>query len=151
MDTAEPGRAFLDTNVLVYLFDTGEPGKQQRAQSLLRETPAPLLVTSAQVLGELYWATTRRLATPLDHDTARAAVHRFTRLTVVPVDKELVRGAIELTQAAAIAYWDALVVKAAAASACSRLLTEDLDHGQIIDGVRIENPFLASGAPSTDA
>lgn len=142
MVATERGRVFLDTNVLVYLFDTADRAKQRRAQSLLRETPAPSLVVSAQVLGEFYWASTRKLATPLDHGSAVAAVARFTRFHVVPIDGQLARDAIELTESASIAYWDALIVKAASSSACGRLLTEDLNHGQVIDGVRIENPFL---------
>ncbi len=91
--------------------------------------------------------TTRRLATPLGHDAAAAAIDRLARLTVVAVDKEFVRGSPRLTQAALINHWDALVVRAARLGACERLLTGDLNHGQVIDGVRIQNPFrdLAGG------
>lgn len=142
MEATEPGRAFLDTNVLVYTFDTADEAKQQRAQSLLREIPAASLVVSAQVLGEFFWTVTRRLETPLGRDAALAAVDRFSRLGVVVIDKHLVRAAIELTGSASISYWDALIVKAARFGACRRLLTEDLNHGQVIDGVRVENPFL---------
>jgi predicted nucleic acid-binding protein len=138
----EQGRTFLDTNVLVYVFDAADPPKQRRAKALLRTLHAGSIVLSAQVLSEFFWVTTRKLATPLDHDEARSAVERLARLTVVPLDKELVRAAVELSRTAAIAYWDALVVKAARAGACSRLFTEDLNHGQVIDGVWIENPFL---------
>lgn len=144
MAATERGRVFLDTNVLVYLFDTADRTKQDRARSLLREIPAAALVVSAQVLGEFFRATTRRLPTPLDETTAVSAVARFSRFTVVPIDGPLVRAAIDLTRSASIAYWDALIIKAASSSACRRLLTEDLNHGQVIDGVRIENPFLDS-------
>ncbi|MDQ3973591.1 MAG: hypothetical protein M3276_04535 [Actinomycetota bacterium] len=71
----------------------------------------------------------RRLATPLGHDAAAAAIDRLARLTVVAVDKELVRGSQRLTRAALISYWDALVVRAASLGACECLLTEDLNHG----------------------
>ncbi len=144
MGATESGRVFLDTNVLVYLFDTRDPTKQHRAQSLLREIPSASLVVSAQVLGEFYWATTRKLPTPLDHGTAESAVARFSRLRVVAVDRQLVRDAIDLSDSVSIGYWDALIVKAASLASCPRLLTEDLNHGQVIDGVRIENPFRDS-------
>lgn len=142
MTASEPDRTFLDTNVLVYLFDTQDEAKHERARSLLREMPAVSLVLSTQVLSEFYWATTRRLSVPLDHAAAAMAVDRFCRLAVVAIDKEIVRGAIELAEATSIAYWDALVVRAASSSVCQRLFTEDLNHGQVIDGVRVENPFL---------
>ena len=61
---------------------------------------------------------------------------------VVPIDAYLVREAVELAQASQLAYWDALIVRAASVAGCARLFTEDLNHGQVIDGVRIENPFL---------
>lgn len=142
MTASEPDRTFLDTNVLVYLFDTQDEAKHERARSLLQETPAASLVLSTQVLSEFYWATTRRLSVPLDHAAAATAVDRLCRLAVVAIDKEMVRGAIELAEATSIAYWDALVVRAASFSVCQRLFTEDLNHGQVIDGVRVENPFL---------
>lgn len=148
MSAGEPSRAFFDTDVLVYLFDTADGAKQAHAQSLLRETPTASVVVSAQVLGEFYWATTRKLATPLDDETARSAVERLARFTVVSLDKELVRGAIELARTTSLAYWDALIVEAAKVGACRRLLTEDLNHGQVIDGVRIENPFRGVAAGS---
>ena len=75
---------------------------------------------------------------------ARAALGWLSGLTVVPIDRDLVLGAIDLTERASIAYWDALIVRAAASAGCRRLLTEDLNHGQVIDGVRVENPFLNS-------
>lgn len=148
MSGTDPGRAFFDTNVLVYLFDAADPVKQQQAQSLLRDTPPSSVVVSAQVLGELYWATTRKLATPLAHDAARSATERVARFAVVPVDKELVRGALGLVESESLAYWDALIVEAANVGACHRLLTEDLNHGQVIKGVRIEDPFRGAADAS---
>lgn len=140
MDASGRGRAFFDTNILVYAFDTEEPEKQAIAQRLVAETP--LIVLSAQVLGEFYWTATRKLPQPLPRDQARSVVEWFSYMTVVAINDDLVRSAIALSDLASIAYWDALIVKAASSSGCSLLLTEDLNHGQVIDGVRIENPFL---------
>jgi predicted nucleic acid-binding protein len=139
LDDSAHDRAFFDTNVLVYAFDTEEPEKQAVAQRLIAETP--LIVLSAQVLGEFYWTATRKLSQPLPADSARALVEWFSYMTVVPLDHKLVRSAIFLGNSASIAYWDALIIKAASSAGCRSLLTEDLSHGQVIDGVRIENPF----------
>lgn len=66
---------------------------------------------------------------------------QLCRLRVVAVDRNLVRAAIELTESVQLSYWDGLILAAARSAGCHRLLTEDLNHGQILGGVRIENPF----------
>lgn len=133
-------RSFVDTNVLVYAFDDGEPAKRDRARELLAAPDAPLTI-SAQVIGEFYVVVTRKLATPLDDADAAVAVAELLRLPVVPLDGELARAAIATSRSARLSYWDALIVEAAAAAGCDRLLTEDLAHGATIRSVRIENPF----------
>lgn len=54
---------------------------------------------------------------------------------------ELILGAIDLCRLHELSFWDALVVRSASAAGCGRLLSEDMQDGQTIDGVRIENPF----------
>jgi predicted nucleic acid-binding protein len=135
-------RVFFDTNVLVYVHDDRDAAKQLRASALFRDTPTHQMVVSGQVLGEFYWTVTRKLPTPLSDGAAKDAVLALADFNVVPIDTQLVRDAIELATTARLAYWDALIVKAASSAGCQVLLTEDLNHGQVIDGVRVENPFL---------
>lgn len=133
--------SFVDTNVLVYLVDRDEPDKRATARQVLARGED--LVTSPQVLGEFYVVSTRRLRRPIPVDLAQRMVDRFSRLRIVPIEGELVKSAIRISQRTQLAYWDSLIVAAAAAARrCERLLTEDLNHGQVIEGVRIENPFL---------
>ena len=135
-----PSRSFVDTNVLVYAFDDADPRKRDRARAVLNDGSATLIISS-QVVGEFYVVVTRRLATPLTPDAARAAVGELLKLPVVPIDGELTRAAVATSQAAPLSYWDALIVEAAVASRCDRVLTEDLSAGAEIRSVRIENPF----------
>lgn len=137
-------RSFVDTNVLVYAFDDAVPAKRDRARALLADSDGPLVI-SAQVIGEFYVVVTRKLASPLSGSQASAAVAELLRLPVVPIDGELTRTAVSTSLAAQISYWDALIVEAAAAAACDRLLTEDLETGTTIRSVRIENPFTPDG------
>jgi predicted nucleic acid-binding protein len=109
--------------------------------------PPASIVVSAQVLGEFYWIVTRRLSSALSVAEAASAVDRLSRLSVVPLDRDMVLRAIALSESADIQYWDALIVQAAAAGGCRRLLTEDLNHGQVIDGVTVENPFVTFSLP----
>ncbi len=65
----------------------------------------------------------------------------MAQFEVVLIKPEHVLGALDLATIHSLSHWDALVVKTAASSGCSVLLTEDLNHGQHIDGVTIHNPF----------
>ena len=134
-------RAFVDTNILVYAFDDGEPAKRDLARGVLAAPPAPLVI-SAQVVGEFYVVVTRKLAIPLAEDVAAAAVGELLRLPVVPIDAELARAAVATSHTAGLSYWDALIVEAAAAAGCDVLLTEDLADGSTISSVRVENPLV---------
>ena len=133
--------AFVDTNVFVYTVDVDEPVKRPRAIELLASSPAGSLVTSAQVLGEFFAVVTRKLSTPRSTKQARTDVAQLAPLARVAIDRQLVVEAIDLCAEQPISYWDALILRAAATAGCTRLLTEDLAHGQSICGVRVEDPF----------
>lgn len=134
-------RAFVDTNVLVYLFDDDEPVKQGQARALRSDRDGPDLVVSTQVLGEFYVTVTRKLARPVEPEAAAAAVAEISALPVVSVDADLVRSAIDTAQRHQLSYWDALIVEAAVNAGCELLLSEDLADGATIRGVTVENPF----------
>lgn len=135
-----PGRAFVDTNVLVYAVDHADPRKRDAARDVLGRPDAELVI-SAQVLSEFYVVVTRRLATPMSERDAAAAVDELARIPTVVTDAELVRDGIALAREARLPFWDGLIVAAARASGCERLITEDLGAGATIGGVRVESPF----------
>lgn len=136
-------RVFVDTNVLVYAFDASEPAKKARALEILgayssRDTPT----ISTQILQEFYVSVVRKLKVPLSEEDAEAAVQRLCRLPVVQIDPAVVLAAIRTSRRMRLSFWDALVVQAALEGGCKRLLTEDLHHGTVVDGVlTIVNPF----------
>jgi predicted nucleic acid-binding protein len=133
---------FLDTNVLVYLFDNASPTKQQRARGILEETTrAGTVLLSTQVLQEFYVAVTRKLSKPLDEKTAEQAVRDLSLLPIVRIDSALVLTAISRSRSERLSFWDALIVEAALAGGAKRLYSEDLQDGRSISGLRIENPF----------
>jgi len=130
---------FVDTNVVVYAFDRADLAKQRIAIGVLEA--GDRLVVSTQVLLETWWVLTRRLAEPLDEDRASKVVDELCTLPVVSTDPELVRRAIQTGRRFEIAVWDALIIEAARAGGCLRVLSEDLQSGQDFDGVLVENPF----------
>jgi predicted nucleic acid-binding protein len=135
-------RTLVDTNVLVYALDDSEPQKRDIAREALGSERYGELVLSAQVLSELYVAITRKLDRPVPQEQAVEVVKRLGLSNhVVAIDTALVRHSIEVSRSAQLSYWDGLVVAAATQAGCSRLLTEDLNDGQLIGTVRVENPF----------
>jgi predicted nucleic acid-binding protein len=133
-------RVFVDTNIFVYADDRAAKTKRARARTVLSELiRTRRAVVSTQVMQEYFVAAIRELG--LSPDRARIRVERLNRLDVVLVRPELILGAIDLCRLHALSFWDALVVRSASAAGCRRLLSEDLQDGQTIDGVRIENPF----------
>jgi predicted nucleic acid-binding protein len=133
-------RVFVDTNVLTYLFDHSEPKKQARAAGHLSAETREIFV-STQVLQELYVSLTKGRNPIATAELAERAVREASQYSVVHVDPALVFAGIEAARKHRLSFWDALIVRAAVQADCETLLTEDLNSGQIIDGVRIDNPF----------
>lgn len=140
-------RSFVDTNVLVYAVDDADPAKRDAAREILGDpVRAASLVVSTQVLAEFYAVVTRRLETPLPAAEAERAVHRLSGLAVASLDAGTVTAAVSRAAVGGISIWDSLIVQAAIESGCAVLLSEDLQDGALIDGVRVENPFRDAGA-----
>lgn len=139
-------RTFVDTNILVYAVDRSEPEKRAVATALL-QARAEDVVLSAQVLTEFYVVATRRLASPLTEVEAAAYVDDLGRLPIVPIDYGLVQEGIRISREAQLSLWDGLILAAARAASCDVVATEDLSHGAVIAGLRIESPFADTQTP----
>ncbi len=136
-------RSLLDTNILVYADAADDPAKQRRAVELITGLRASgSAVLSTQVLQEYVNVALRKLRLP--HALIRDRLNFYRRFDVVPASADLIAGALDLHLLHSLSFYDALVVQAAAASGCQRLLSEDMQHGATFRGVRIENPFLAA-------
>jgi predicted nucleic acid-binding protein len=134
-------RTFIDTKVFIHAEDADEPDKRKIAQQLIKElTKAGRAVISTQVLMEYIAAGQRNLGLTLAE--CRQGVLLMSHLDVTLIKPEHVLGAVDLASMYSLSSWDALILKTASASGCVRLLTEDMQNGQVIDGVRIDNPFL---------
>ncbi|HSI58708.1 MAG TPA: PIN domain-containing protein [Ideonella sp.] len=135
-------RSFLDTNVLVYADAADEPDKQRCALTLIAEhRRAGTGVLSTQVLQEYANVALRKLKLPAALVRERLAFH--SRFEVVPATARLIAEALDLHVLHSVSFYDALIVQAAIASGCARLLSEDMQDGASFGGVRIANPFKA--------
>lgn len=141
MSGDSPLRTFIDTNLLVYTDDRANPDKQRVALDILhRHKQANSGVLSLQVLQEYFVAVTRKYG--IDPADARRKVELFAEFDVVEPGLNDVLAAIDLHRLRYLSYWDALVVHTARQAGCAAILSEDMQHGQMIDGVRIVNPFI---------
>lgn len=138
-------RWFLDTNVLVYLFDADSPQKQKRAHQVLKSSKARLLL-STQVLQEFYVSVTRKLAQPLEPLVAAHAVAELSALSVRQVTTVLIESAIQRSIRSRLSFWDSLIIETARDGEATVLLSEDMQHGQHFDGLKVENPFRDDSA-----
>lgn len=137
------GEIFVDTNVLVYAYDRAEPRKQRQALDILRRLVAGGRGRlSAQILGEFFRAVTEKIRAPLTAADAYAQVATLIRawpiLSITPlVILEAARGVRDHR----LSYWDAQVWATARLNQIPVVLSEDFEHGRVLDGVRFLNPF----------
>jgi predicted nucleic acid-binding protein len=135
------GKAFVDTNVLIYAHDADAAAKHDIAKRVLQKLWSERTGTlSTQVLQEFYINVTRKIASPLPKRSARAVVSSYA-IWCVDTTSEEISAAFQIEDEAHIGFWDALIVAAAVKAGADRILSEDLNPGQTISGVRIENPF----------
>ena len=128
-------RAFLDTNIAVYLL-ADDPPKATRAEELLATRPC----ISAQVVNEFFNVCTRKLR--FDRAAAHAGARALmAHCEVLPVSARTVDAAMRLGERYGFSHWDSLIVAAAQLADCTTLYSEDMQHGQQFDGLRIRNPF----------
>ena len=143
--SAESGREFVDTNILVYAFDSSAGSKQALAERLVeRLWMDGTGCVSVQVLQEFYVVVTRKVARPLAIDEAAERVREFATWRVFAPSSDDVLSAIGIQKQVQISFWDAMVLQSAVESGCHTLWTEDLNDGQLVKGVRIRNPFKAA-------
>jgi predicted nucleic acid-binding protein len=134
--------AFFDTNILLYSIseDAAEKDKRAVALRLLNRDDVGL---SVQVFQEFYVQATRpSRAKPLSHDIAAGLIEAWTRFDVQPLTLDVLMSALDIKQSHRLSYWDSAIVAAARALGCRELYTEDMQHGLVIDGLRLVNPFL---------
>lgn len=100
------------------------------------------MLLSTQVLQEFYVVVTKKLLEPLEPDAAESVVRDLSCLPVVAINFDNVLSAIGRSRKMVLSLWDALIIETALIGGATRLISEDLQHGQVIDGLQIENPFL---------
>lgn len=138
-------RVFVDTNVLLYAYDTSAAEKHEHArelvESLWRERSGCL---SVQVLQEFFVNVTRKIPKPLPVGQAREIVSDLGYWKTHSPRAQDVVEAIELHERHSLSFWDAMIVRSAGSLGCNTLYSEDLNPGQSYGGVIVTDPFSTS-------
>ena len=133
-----------DSNVFVYLHDESEPAKRAIAREVTAELIRRESAIALQVVGEYQNVLRRRLRVPswIAAQEARTLLEAFEVFAPTRANAE---AALEQLAAGRLSYWDALLLAAASDAACTVLLSEDMQDGSVVYGVRIINPFGSDG------
>jgi len=134
------GRGFIDTNVLVYAEASDEPLKQQAALTLIKrlyENNEGVL--STQVLQEYCNVALKKLRLSSTH--IRAQLDLYEQFEVVQVTPAIIRAGLDLQQIRSVSFFDSIVLASAHAAGCNVIWSEDMNTGEVINGMQITNPF----------
>lgn len=135
---------FFDANIFIYLFDETDPRKRRISENIIAEALIhDTGVISFQVIQETLNVITTKLKVPAStEDALRFLETVLTPLWRVMPSMDLYTSAIAIQSRHRYSFYDALIIAAALNAGCTRLFTEDMQHGQRIEGMTIENPFL---------
>lgn len=134
-------KIFIDTNIIVDSLDLYDQPRRERARSILQNVRKNFSgVISTQEMQEFYVAATGKMNA--DPVVTKGILTRLSNFEVVSITPELIFAAIDCSILNRQSFWDALIIAAAASANCKEIWTEDLNHDQVILGVRIRNPFL---------
>jgi predicted nucleic acid-binding protein len=137
-------KIFIDTNIFVYAYTGDDKTKHSSAQKIIRDRfKSQNTIISTQVLSEFYSAMTK---IKIAHMAIRNIIYEIVSAsTVSAATVQTIEKALFLKEKYAYSWWDSLILSSALESDCSRVYSEDMQHGQIIENVLlIENPFLAA-------
>lgn len=138
-------KTFVDTNIIIYAYDMTAGKKHQTARRILKELwESGLGVLSTQILQEFYVNVVQKIPKPIDADRAEYIIKDFLAWEVVVNDGLAVLDAITSCKKYGYSFWDSLIIDAAIKSGAKIILTEDLCEGQVLEGLKIQNPFHLS-------
>lgn len=133
---------FVDTNVLVDALDAAAGEKHQQARAwMLALWQSGRGRVSTQLLQEFYVTITRKLTPGLSREAAQVEARALYTWAPIEITTAVLDRAWHIESRFQLSWWDALIVAAAQSAQCELLLTEDLQDGQVFDGVRVTNPF----------
>ena len=133
-------KIFIDSNILIYSIDDGEPLKQEIADSIIERLSENGGIISTQVLQEFFNVATKKLKLPKAF--VKEVIERLADCFIVHQNSvQDILHAIEISIKTQFSFWDSLIIAAAISENCIELYSEDLNDGQIVENLLIRNPL----------
>lgn len=134
---------FIDSNVIIYIFDESSPIKCATAKDIVRQA---ISSKSGCISYQVVQETLNVICCKLQASVSRDDAERFLRKVLFPIWKimpseGLYQRALDIRMRYGYSFYDSLIIGAALTAGCTRLYSEDLQHGQRIESLVIENPF----------
>ena len=131
-------KRFVDTNIVVYNYANVEPDKYRKASDAFLGIGR---VCSTQVLSELSNVLSSKFHFTWPEIDA-IADEVVSAVDILTVSITTIKKARALSERYKYSYYDSLILASAIEAGCDILYSEDFQHNQVIEGVRIVNPFL---------
>lgn len=138
------GKVFVDTNVLIYAYDIEAGSKHERCHEILHtlwKTKSGII--SIQVMQEFFVNVTRKIPRPLSVAKSKGILQAYLAWQIPPTQADTVLLAVDIMARHQLSFWDAMIIASATKGGAKTLLSEGLSHDQLIEGVRVLNPFMA--------
>jgi predicted nucleic acid-binding protein len=134
---------FLDTNIFIYSFDKTSPEKQTISKTLIEAALTGKGCISFQVIQEFMNVALRRFTPPMTSSQAQQYLENILlRLCAYFPNETFYQRALGIHNRWRFSWYDSLVITAALESSCDILYSEDLQHDQVIENLRVVNPFI---------
>lgn len=136
--------SFVDTNILVYAYDSSSGIKHIIAFNLMNNLwTSRSGILSTQVLCEFFVTVTKKIQNPIPVNQAKLIIKDYISFwPIINISQDMIIEAIDATESYSLSFWDALIWSAARNFGAMRIYTEDLQHQLVIDSVQFINPFL---------
>jgi predicted nucleic acid-binding protein len=142
---------FVDTNVLIYAYDSTDQRKGRIARGLLLQALSGKIVTSTQVLAEFAATLLHKMSPPARPEDVASLLDALGPIPVILPDADIVRRAVEARMKYGVHFYDGMILAAAERADCGRIWSEDFNAGQRYFGIVVENPFAGPPARKTRA
>ena len=138
------GKVFVDTNVLIYAYDIVAALVFTPCLEILHtlwKTKSGII--SIQVMQEFFVNVTRKIPRPLSVAKSKGILQAYLAWEIPPTQADTVLLAVDIMARHQLSFWDAMIIASATKGGAKTLLSEDMNHDQLIEGVRVLSPFMA--------
>ena len=130
----------LDTNVLIYAFGKHDDKRKQIAKEII----AKCNIISLQVVNETVYVLLKKFNFQ-EQELDKVIEFIKQKFVISNLNINILDKTLKIAARYSFSFWDSMMVASAIDNHCSVLYTEDLQHGQVIDGsLKIINPFINS-------